>query len=185
VRESLERFIRWVLRDLTYHRHYAAKVVLQRADGTLDLDPEDEPMRGEGLQRVPISVALAGTFLLVAPGTRCLFAFQNGDPRKPHVVAWQYQRDGAIVKLADGGAPVARVGDTVDPLFPEVIVAQGIIKGETENPSPPPLTVPVPPPPAPGIPFDTPAGVTLQFIPGPTVLKPIGVIQFGNPKVLA
>lgn len=179
MKESLARFIRWVLRDVTYHRLYPAEVVLQRSDGTVDLAPEDEPMRGHGLQSVPISVGVPGTTLLVQPGTRCLFGFVDGDPRKPHVVAWAYQRDGAVVRLADGGAPVARVGDTVEPQFPPTIVAQAVIGGETVNPSPPPPTVPVP-----DAPF-TPPGVTVQIIPGPTVLKPIGVIQFGNPKVLA
>lgn len=175
---ALARFIRWVLRDLTYHRLYAAKVVLQRSDGTVDLDPEDEPMRGEGLQQVPIAVSVPGTGVIVGE-TRCLFGFLNGDPKQPRVVAWPYQRDAAILKMADGGAPVARVGDTVEPLFPEVIVAQAMIGGETDNPNPPPLTLPVP-----NVPF-TPPGVTVQIIPGPTVLAPTGVIQYGNPKLLA
>lgn len=113
-REALESFIRWVMRDTTYHKHYSATVQGQVGD-ELDVLPDDTTIRANGLSRVPIMYGLPGVSATVAPGTRVTLYFEDGEPSKPRVANWQ----GGHIELsfAGGTAPVARVGDnaSVDP----------------------------------------------------------------------
>lgn len=109
-RERLEAFIRWVMRDVTYHKHYTATVMGQLGQ-ELDVLPDDPKLQAQGLSRVPISYGLPGVTAQVAPGTKVTLFFENGDPKKPRICNW----DGGHISLsfANGTMPVARVGDTV------------------------------------------------------------------------
>lgn len=69
-------------RDL--ERTFAARVVAQNADGTLELRPTDPKM--PGLSRVPVRLGLPGvTGYQVIPGIDCSLEYENGDPSKPFV----------------------------------------------------------------------------------------------------
>jgi hypothetical protein len=109
--EHLETFIRWVMRDVTYHKHYSATVQALKGDNA-DVIPDDDKIKGvAGLQNVPVYWGTPGIKATVAPGARVTLFFEDGNPKKPRIIGWQ---SGAIkVTLADGGLPVARVGDTV------------------------------------------------------------------------
>ena len=109
-RESLEAFVRWVMRDVTYHKHYMATVQGQVGD-ELDVIPDDANLQASGLSRVPISYGLPGVSATVAPGTKVTLFFENGDPSKPRVYSWQGGH--LSITFNNGAQPVARVGDTV------------------------------------------------------------------------
>lgn len=108
--EKLSAFIRWVMRDTKYHKHYVCTVARQLGE-SVDLTPDDPSIRGAGLQGVPIMHGLPGVSVMVAPGTKMTLFFENGDPTKPRAQMWE---GGHIeISFADGVMPIARVGDVV------------------------------------------------------------------------
>ncbi len=130
------------MRDVTYHKRYEATVERFNGDGSFDLLPSDDAMKGRGLQRVRERVGLAGAAsYLVKPGTRCLFGFRNGDPRAPEIVAWEFQKDSAVVSLNGGRARVARKGDSVK--VPAGTAVTGVVNGTLTVPGTPPVVTPV------------------------------------------
>jgi len=139
----LARFVRWVMRDTTYHRRYSATVERDRGDGTFDIIPDDQAMRGTGLQAVPDRVGVAGAEVRVEPGTRCLVTFADGDPSKPVIVAWEFKRGSATISFDGGEAAVARKGDLVDVLLDTPTPIAGIVQGTVlpPQPGPPPFTL--------------------------------------------
>jgi len=144
---TLARFIRWVMRDVTYQRRYSATIERDRGDGTFDLMPDDPAMRGTGLQAVPGRVGVAGAEVRVEPGTRCVFAFADADPAKPCIVAWEYAQGSAVVSLGGGQAQVARKVDLVDVLLSTPTPVAGIVQGTVLPPQPGPPPFPLPPTP--------------------------------------
>lgn len=125
-KDSLQDFIRWVMRDVTYHKHYSATVQGQTGD-TVAILPDDEEMKANGLINVPIDQGLPGVKATVASGTPCTLYFENGDPQKPRA-KWV---GGSHISLsfADGVMPLARVGDSVSisGVMPGTGAAIGII----------------------------------------------------------
>lgn len=126
-KEDLKTFIRWVMRDVTYHKHYSATVMSQSGD-TADVVPDDDVITGiAGLQAVPIYWGTPGIKATVAPGAKVTLFFENGDKKKPRIMCWQ---SGAItISLAEGTKPIARVGDTVSVTDPVSGPITGIIVG--------------------------------------------------------
>lgn len=108
--EGLEAIIDRVLgRRVTYATLYAAKVVFQHGDGTLDVVFDDTALGS--CQGVPIRYGLPWVRVEVPAETRVLVAFEGADPRGAVVVAW----DGpaSLVRFRGGSARVSRVGDSV------------------------------------------------------------------------
>src|SRR5690242_14832304 len=66
---------------------YAAKVVVQNGDGTLELQPDDT--RLPGYSSVPIRYGIPGVTATVSANARCLITFAGADPQKPIVVGWE------------------------------------------------------------------------------------------------
>ena len=108
--DSMAAFVRWVMRDTKYHKHYLCTVQMQLGS-TVDLLPDDPAMRGAGLSGVPITYGLPGVTATFLAGTKMTLFFENGDPAKPRAQGFE----GSHVELsfADGTKPVARVGDTI------------------------------------------------------------------------
>ena len=100
VRHALERIIRWVTRDTLFLGLYMAEVVRQAADGTLDLMPDDDRLRSQGLQSVPIRHGLPGVTVEVPNGERVLLGFDAGDPSKPYAALWH---EGQVTRVNIGG----------------------------------------------------------------------------------
>ncbi len=171
-REALAGFIRWVMRDVTYRRMYVARVEADH-EGTVDLTPEADELEGLGLQRVPVRVGVAGARVRLERGTRCLVGFDDADPRRPKVVAWEYAADSAHVTFDGGARKVARVGDPVKVLVGETTAVQGIATGTLTIPGSPPTIVPVP-----GAPF---AGFVTGLVPEDVVAE----VAAGAPKLTA
>lgn len=171
VRDSIARLVRHVMRDVVFLRRYPSTVTTQHDDGTVDVEPDDAVVRGQGLQRVPIRTGVAGASARVDAGARCVLAFDDGDPAKPCIVEWQYAKGDAVVSLDGGGSSVARRGDLIDVLVQSPTPIAGIATGTVTIPGAPPTIVPVPPTPFVGT-------ATLAL---PVIAQPIG----GAPKVLA
>lgn len=72
-----------------YSKWYPCKVVAQDADGTLQIYPEDETVRGSGIAKVPLMIGMPGVKVTVAPGARVRLFFENGDPSKPACALWE------------------------------------------------------------------------------------------------
>lgn len=121
---ALARFIRWVMRDTRYHALYPCTVEAQAADGSLDLTPDDESIRGTGLGAVQIRHGLPGVRVKVKQGARLLVGFEAGDPNRPFASLWE---PGAIEEISvDGGTqPVTRQGDSVTVFWPPSVAVVG------------------------------------------------------------
>ena len=108
---SLRRLVEaFVGRRLDHLALYPAVVVQQRADGTLDLVPEDA--RVPSCQGVPIRLGLPGVTVAVPAGGRVLLGYENGDPSRPVATLWE---SGTVTRITinNGTAKVARFGDEV------------------------------------------------------------------------
>jgi hypothetical protein len=115
---------------LTYSRYYPAKVVKQGGDGTIDLLPDDERMRGRGLTLVPMRHGIPGLTVKVAVGEYVNLFFENGDPKRPAAALWP---DGSSVtelvvttpsyKLGGEAAAEAQVlGNTLKTILEQLTV---------------------------------------------------------------
>lgn len=110
-RESVERMVE---RKIDASRFYAATVVAQNADGTLELKP-DETEKIAPLSKVPIRYGIPGVTAEVSRGARVRVSFDNGDREKPIAALWEPDNSTLVqVSFAGGTASVARVGDTVN-----------------------------------------------------------------------
>lgn len=110
---GLERLVRWVVRDTLFLGVYPAEVIAQAADGTVDLVTDDERLRAQGLQAVPIRNGLPGTEVDVPAGTRVLLSFEAGDPRKPVATLWEAGTAG-VTAVRIGGALAVALAELVD-----------------------------------------------------------------------
>jgi hypothetical protein len=170
LRDALERLVRFVMADVTYHRLYPATVQRVSPDGTADVLPDDTTIRGTGL-RAAFLPGLPNTTIDVTAGARCLVGFRAGDPKRPYVAEWM--GDGlARIGIDAGTRPLARMGDIIDVQTTPAQPIAGVIGGTLTVPGTPPVVTPLPP-----TPFQ--AVATL----GPLPIK--AQIQTGNPKILA
>lgn len=159
---ALARFVRWVMRDVTYHQSYPATIEALHSDGTVDALPEDERMRGDGMSRIPIRAGMAETIVEPAIGARCLVAFEGGNPRRPFVAEWADLTPG-VSKLAGGERRVARLGDFVEVVTLPAVTVTGVVEGTV-------MGAPLPPTPLIGGVATLTAPVTAQIQAGvPTV----------------
>lgn len=115
---ALIRIIRSLTRDMKYFKNYQCTVAAQSSDWkTLDLVPDDEAIRGDGLKGVPIRHGLPGCRVKVPVGSRVLLGFESGSSTRPFAALWDPGSVEVIV-LAEGSQPVARVGDQVSVFWP-------------------------------------------------------------------
>lgn len=110
LRGALEKIVRWVMRDTMYLANYSAEVIRQAADGTLDLMPEDDRLKAQGLQSIPIRHGLPGVEVEVDPGETVLLAFDGGDPSKPYCSLWH---EGQVKKVRIGGTEAVALASLV------------------------------------------------------------------------
>jgi hypothetical protein len=172
--EYFTRIVRWVMRDTTFLRLYSATVELDHLDGTFDVRADDEAIRGLGLPPVPALVGIAGARVNADAGTRCLVGFQDGNPKRPRIVAWEYEPLHGRIVFDDGTAALARQGDHVRCLIGDPAPVAGELSGTVLVPAPPGLPVPTPVPAAPFV------GTVTLILPD-TVH---GAILGGAPRVL-
>ena len=116
--------VRRLTSHVDYYAQYPAQVIVQAADGTLDVQPEDP--RVPPMQGVPIRYGLPGVTVKVAPGGRVLLGFEGGNPQRPIVTLWDFASvteitvtatgtvniNGGAIVLNGGTLNVARAGDS-------------------------------------------------------------------------
>lgn len=91
---------------IDYSRMYPSKVLGQAGDKSLQLIPDDERVRGNGLTRVPIRHGLPGVVVSVPSGGKVLLFFEGGDPKRPAAALWP---DGSSVTEIQITAPTLKV----------------------------------------------------------------------------
>jgi hypothetical protein len=124
IRESIERFVDHKI-DAT--KFYAATVVAQNADGTLEIKPDDIDKIAP-LSKVPIRYGLPGVTAEVLRGARVRVSFDNGDREKPIASLWEPDSSTLVSLSFDGGsASVARVGDAIDCGTLYITIAGGFV----------------------------------------------------------
>lgn len=109
--DDLRRLVTaFVGRRMDHLALYPCRVVQQRADGTLDLEPESSTV--PSCQGVPIRHGLPGVTVEVAAGERVLLGYEGGDPSRPYAALWTA---GSVTKITINGGTtrVAREGDDV------------------------------------------------------------------------
>lgn len=132
---SLERIVRQLVGDFRFERRWPCTVVAALADNEVEIEPDDEAIRGRGLSRVPVRSGIAGAGSRAEPGARCLLAFDDGDPRKPVVVAWEWAKGSGTVKLDGGSASVARNGDLVEVMVSKLAPINAMVDGVVTLPN--------------------------------------------------
>ena len=85
---------------LDYAISYSAKVTGQSGN-ELSVLPDDPRIRGSGLSKVPMRHGIPGLTVTVAPGSKCMIQFENGDPSLPYATLWP---DGSSVISASFGS---------------------------------------------------------------------------------
>lgn len=113
VKQALRELIRQLVgNQIDYAKMWPASVVSQAGDGTLEVVPDDERIRGLGLKRLPIRHGLPGTKVKVPKNARVRVGFDAADPKRPYAAVWD---EGAVteIQLANGTQAVTRQGDMV------------------------------------------------------------------------
>lgn len=103
---------------LDYLARYPARVVSQRADGTLDLVPDDA--RVPSCAGVPYR-SLPGVALSVPAGARVLLGYAGGDPARPFAELWE-PGDVTRLTVAGGTHAAAREGHAVTVTIPALTI---------------------------------------------------------------
>ncbi len=129
IAEPLRRFVLSILGSkLDYHALYPCTVVVQNTNDTLALLPDDERVKGFGLDGVPIKTGIPGVTVKVLPEARVLLGFEAADPARPYAALWTGEGlseivvtatvkvtvDAPSIDLGDALAEVLRNGETVD-----------------------------------------------------------------------
>lgn len=72
----------------SFQKNYSAQIHRQNSDGTLDLLPDDDLIKGTGLSNIPIRSPLGFSFTGIPEGARAVVQYENNDPSKPYVVGF-------------------------------------------------------------------------------------------------
>lgn len=127
--DAMRGLVRRATAGTAFHATYAATVISQNADGTLELRLDTARVRVPG--KVPVK-GLPGVAVKVAPGARCHVSFSDGDETRPYAelfdpsslteitvtAATKVTVDAPLVELAGGGGAIARSGDPAGYLIP-------------------------------------------------------------------
>ena len=164
-----------------YGASNAARVVRQNADGSVDVLPEADGLRGQGLDRVPVRLGVSRARVVLGEAQRVVVRFEAsdtfpaGDPGRPYVA--DIEQDAAAQR------PAARRGDRVQ------CGSITIIKNPPQ-PGPPGITVTFTPAtspydPLPAVPQVLVIAGSFQLIPAqPFTMDLVGWIDTGSPDVM-
>ena len=99
--------------QLPYLAAWEYRVHSVDADGRVELLPTSTTQPFQELPPVTMRPSNAGETATPAVGSACIVMFVNGDPSRPMVTFGDPTTPPVLVKLAGGGAGVARQGDSV------------------------------------------------------------------------
>jgi len=109
-RGLLDRFLAPLRRRIDYSRLYPARVAAQNANQTLQLVPDDDVIKGAGLDRVQMRFGIPGIVkATVTPGTRCQLGFAAGDPSRPFACNFEM---GSVLEISIESPAVALGANT-------------------------------------------------------------------------
>lgn len=110
VRDAIERTIRRATARLPFSAGSLYRVVVQRADGLLEVVPDDA-LAGLPNLVVPLMLSIPGS-VRVPQSARVLVEYADGNPSRPYASLFETQ---AIdeVKIGGGAKRIARAGDRV------------------------------------------------------------------------
>ncbi|MET0403040.1 MAG: hypothetical protein ABW123_11585 [Cystobacter sp.] len=117
--DAIVRLVKASLPSLDYFALYACTAKAQNGDLTLELVPDDE--RIPATSKVPIKHGVPGMKVKVSANARVLLGFEGGNPAKPYAALWESASvtelvlNGTVIKLNDGGTPVAKEGSQTEP----------------------------------------------------------------------
>jgi hypothetical protein len=94
----LERFLARIRQSIDYTALWPCRVVTRNADGTLQLVPDDERMKGSGLDKVPMRGAPE---FVAKAGDRVRFGFEGGDPSRPFAAEPNFEGERAVARVGD------------------------------------------------------------------------------------
>lgn len=116
--EPLRQFIRETMRDTNYHVTLSGRAAVQRADGSVDVYPDDK--RLPDLTSCIIRAPVPGGKVTVNPGTQVVVLFENADPRQRVIVAYGQGNPSAAMSL---------VGDSTqaDTISIGAVAAMGVL----------------------------------------------------------
>lgn len=183
---ALETLVHALTRRASILGRFPSKIVGQAGNLTLEVKPDPTDPDGStsvpGTSGIPIRYGLPGFTAKVPIGTRGALEYENGDPGRPVVTAWEA---GAVdeVTFDNGTKAVARVDDTTAGgtlIIAFADVGPTRVYTYTYTPS-------IPPGGAPTIWVITyPLAATAPvMVPNPVTVSFLGKITSGNPKLLA
>lgn len=129
LRLGIEAIVEALVRPrIDYLALYPSTVISQDDAGRLDLLPDSELVRGQGLSGIPLRMGLPGFTATVEQGSRVLLGFEEGDPSKPYACLWEPTDGTDVAELCfDGGdEKVARTGDSAGELYVDVVTTAPI-----------------------------------------------------------
>jgi hypothetical protein len=112
-----------------YTKKYRCKVVRQNGDGTVDVEIDDEHMKGRGVAKCAVRTGFPGSFIKVAAGARCQISWDDGDPSLPYVDAWEANTGFIYTKMGNQERGAAFTGGIVEWLPPPMCPFQGTVNG--------------------------------------------------------
>lgn len=120
-----------------YSQWYPARVIAQAADGSLELYPDDETIRGNGLTHVPLRHGLPGCTVELGEGARVLLFFEGGAPTAPAAALFPGDAGvrairlhvGELLELGGDGARFPSVAELVDAEFAKIERTLGSLSG--------------------------------------------------------
>lgn len=128
LKASIAAWLAPLQRQIDYSAFYEANVVMQNADGSLELEPLTPKLAP--LSKVAIRYGVPGVTVKVKSGGLALVGFANASPRKPFALVM----DAASIEslsLFGGERPIACMGDGVRVSFPPTAPVTGLINGTT------------------------------------------------------
>jgi hypothetical protein len=114
LKRAVERLLQGKQQEIDYSRVYGAKVVSQNEDGTLELEPDTDLVKGGGLSKVPILLGVPGS-VQVPSGARCTVLWESGDPTKPRALL--FSTAALSLLMIGGGAQFVALANLCDSRF--------------------------------------------------------------------
>ena len=134
LRRAIEAVVESVLRPrIDYLSMYPSVVVAQDVAGLLEILPDDERFRGQGLTGIAIRHGLPGVTVEVPAGTRLQLGFDAGDPARPYAALWD---SGGATKIVINTTGDIELGDAFSSVLRdgEIVTITGVQPGPSAAP---------------------------------------------------
>lgn len=91
-KKSIRSALKTLTKDIDdFNKNYSGTVNSQNSDGTINLLPDDNLIKGGGISNIPIRGPV-GSKQTIIEGTRAIVQYENNDPSRPYIVGF-YEMD--------------------------------------------------------------------------------------------